>query len=122
MSERTPAFDRHRNDIYSHNRRGPLQISKAGHRRRKRASIHRHASRFVLMVVGKRLYTLGFTKTTNLILCAGILPEAAAVSGRYRSLRLVASLVTGTLSNRKRFFLQIITDHVFAIHRGTLAL
>jgi hypothetical protein len=75
-----------------------------------------------LIVVGKRLYTLGSTKTTNLILCAGILPEAAAVSGRYRSLRLVASLVAGALSNRKRFFLPINTDHVFGIHRGTLAL
>jgi hypothetical protein len=43
-----PRFDRHRIDIYSHNRRRPLQISKASHRRRKRPSIHRHASRFVL--------------------------------------------------------------------------
>ena len=40
----------------------------------------------------------------------------------YRSLRLVASLVAGTLSNRKLFFLPINTDHVFGIHRGTLAL
>ena len=86
-------------------------------------------------MVGKRLYTLGSTKyprlheipsvprkLQNLNLCAGILPEAAAVSGRYRSLRLVASFVAGTLSNRKQFFLQINTDRVFGIHRGTLAL
>jgi len=54
--------------IFTRITEGPLQISKAGHRRRKRPSIHRHASRFVLIVVGKRLYTLGSTKTTNLIL------------------------------------------------------